>query len=126
MNINHIAIWAKDIEKICNFYQKYFDGKIHKEYYNSSKKFRSRFITFDGDIRIEVMNQPDIESIPITKHFGWSHLAISVGSKKLVNELTAQLENDGIDIISYPRLTGDGYYESVIKDPEGNIIELTV
>ena len=126
MKINHIAIWAKDIEKICDFYQKYFEGTVHPEYNNPAKKFKSRFISFEDGTRIEVMHHPDIQPSTFTEHFGWCHLAISVGSEEMVNELTSRMESDGVDITSNPRVTGDGYYESVVKDPEGNLVELTI
>ena len=53
------------------------------------------------------------------------HLAISLGSKEKVDTLTERLRKNGVRIIGEPRTTGDGYYESVIADPEGNLIELT-
>jgi lactoylglutathione lyase len=53
------------------------------------------------------------------------HLAFSTGSKEKVDALTERLRNDGFEIIGAPRTTGDGYYESVILDPENNIIEIT-
>jgi len=55
-----------------------------------------------------------------------AHLAISVGSKEKVDELTEKLRADGYTVAGNPRLTGDGYYESVVFDPEGNRIEITV
>lgn len=125
MRINHIALWVKDIEKVCLFYQKYFGGTIHPLYHNPIKGFTSRFITFEDGARIEVMNRTDIESSISYEHFGWCHLAISVGSKENVDKLTAQMSKEGISIVGNPRTTGDGYYESVVLDPEGNRVEIT-
>jgi len=126
MRIDHIAIWVQDIEKVCGFYHKYLGGTIHPEYHNHAKGFTSRFITFDGGARIEVMHRNDIEPSIYNPHFGWCHVAISLGSKDMVDKLTTQMEADGIAIVGQPRTTGDGYYESVVQDPEGNLVELTV
>lgn len=126
MKIDHIAIWVQDIEKVCGFYQKYLGGIIQPEYHNPTKGFTSRFITFEGDARIEVMHRTDVESSIFYPHFGWCHVAISLGSKENVDKLTAQMEAEGITVVGKPRTTGDGYYESVVRDPEGNLIELTV
>jgi lactoylglutathione lyase len=57
---------------------------------------------------------------------GYAHLAFSLGSKENVDELTARLNEAGYRVLSGPRTTGDGYYESVILDPEGNRIEITI
>lgn len=126
MKIDHIAIWVQNIEKVCEFYQKYFNATIGPLYHNPTKGFTSRFITFEGGARIEVMHRTDVESSIFYPHFGWCHVAISLGSKENVDKLTAQMEAEGITVVGKPRTTGDGYYESVVRDPEGNLIELTV
>ena len=199
MKIEHMAIWVKDIDKVCEFYRKYFGGEVHPLYHNPAKQFTSRFITFKDGARLEIMHRPDInvgtlteskENIdsktyvgtissiqsylnrlgnrtkyiwfcftrlirfhvkrPIasvatgssltgmTEHedvglwrshspnTGFAHLAFSVGSKEKVDHLTQQMSDDGITIVGQPRTTGDGYYESVVLDPEGNRIEITV
>ena len=125
-HVEHIAIWVQDIEKVCGFYQKYLGGAVQPEYHNPTKGFTSRFITFEGGARIEVMHRTDIESSISCPHFGWCHVAISLGSKENVDKLTAQMEAEGVTVVGQPRTTGDGYYESVVRDPEGNLIELTV
>lgn len=56
---------------------------------------------------------------------GLAHFSISVGSKEAVDKLTERLRNDGYAILSNPRITGDGYYESTVADPEGNCIEIS-
>ena len=56
---------------------------------------------------------------------GYIHIAFSVGSKEKVDELTVKIKNAGYDVVSGPRTTGDGYYESCIVGIEGNQIELT-
>ena len=122
MKIEHIAIWVKDIDKVSEFYRKYFGGNIHPLYHNPTKQFTSRFVTFDDGARLEVMNNPNVELF----HVEQFHVAFSVGSKEKVDLLTKEMSNDGITIVGEPRTTGDGYYESVVLDPEGNRIEITI
>ena len=193
MKIEHVAIWVRDIDKVCEFYRKYFGGVVHPIYRNPTKQFTSRFITFDDGARLEIMHRPDIcvernigtvtslqsdthrsanEKMraffrfltsavfhvkqlqteeaagnsftdisevqqvgsegantiakPDTQHLGFTHLSFSVGSKEEVDHLTQQMSSDGISIVGQPRTTGDGYYESVVLDPEGNRIEITI
>lgn len=122
--IDHIAIWVEDLEKMKEFYCKYFDGVSNQKYENRVKGFESYFISFDGTTRIELMKRKDIEERIYKEILGLAHLAFKVGSKEKVNELTEIFRKDGYKIIGEPRTTGDGYYESVILDPEGNRIEL--
>lgn len=122
--IDHIAIWVEDLEKMREFYCKYFDGVSNQRYENRVKGFESYFISFDGATRIELMKRKDIEERIYKEILGLAHLAFKVGSKEKVNELTEIFRKDGYKIIGEPRTTGDGYYESVIFDPEGNRIEL--
>ena len=130
MKIEHIAIWVKDIDKVCEFYRKYFGGNIHPLYHNPKKQFTSRFVTFEDGARLEVMNNPNVgtltESMFHVEHLGIAHISFSVGSKEKVDLLTQQMSEDGVPIVGQPRTTGDGYYESVVLDPEGNRIEITV
>lgn len=122
--IDHIAIWVEDLEKMREFYCKYFDGVSNQKYENRVKGFESYFISFNGATRIELMKRKDIEERIYKEILGLAHLAFKVGSKEKVNELTEIFRKDGYKIIGEPRTTGDGYYESVILDPEGNRIEL--
>lgn len=124
MKIEHIAVWVEDLEKMREFYCKYFDGVSNQKYENKVKGFESYFISFDGATRIELMKRKDIEERIYKEILGLAHLAFKVGSKEKVNELTEIFRKDGYKIIGEPRTTGDGYYESVILDPEGNRIEL--
>lgn len=128
MKIDHIAIWVDDIEKMRKFYLTYFDVTCNPLYYNPVRKYSSYFLTFDGgSSRIELMNQENNIDECISKRGftkGWAHLALTVGSKDKVNLITERFRKDGYTIQSEPRTTGDGYYESAILDPEGNLIEL--
>ena len=130
MKIEHIAIWVKDIDKVSEFYRKYFGGNIQPLYHNPIKQFTSRFVTFEDGARLEVMNNPNVgtltESMFHVEHLGIAHISFSVGSKEKVDFLTKEMSADGVTIVGEPRTTGDGYYESVVLDPEGNRIEITI
>ena len=128
IKINHLAIWVKNLEQLKDFYIKYFDMTCGERYHNPTKKFTSYFLSFrESDVRIELMHREDISDHPGDKGAtnGFTHFAISVGSKDSVDALTERLRADNYMIASEPRTTGDGYYESVILDPEDNRIEIT-
>ena len=129
MNIEHIAIWSEDIEVLKAFYEKYFNASANQRYENTTKGFASYFLSFESGARLEIMQMEGIEKREksIEKQLvGLAHFAISVGSEEAVNELTTKLQTDGYILVDGPRRTGDGYYESVILDPDGNHIEITV
>jgi lactoylglutathione lyase len=129
MNIEHIALWTKDLEKMRVFYEKYFGGKSNEKYRNDKKGFESYFISFDSGARLEIMQMPTIPDSKNNVHeqfIGLTHFAVSVGTQEKVDVLTKILENDGFEIVGQPRWTGDGYYESVVLDPEQNRIEITI
>lgn len=127
MKIEHIAIWTKDLEKMREFYLQFFDLISNEKYHNPKKNFSSYFLSFPTGARIELMFKPEIVEIIKAAEFnaGLTHFAISVGSKEKVEELTNLIRQNGHQIVGEPRTTGDGYYESVISDPEGNLIEIT-
>ncbi|MDX1641628.1 MAG: VOC family protein [Balneolaceae bacterium] len=128
MKIEHVAIWTKDLESLKEFYEKYFEATSNKLYTNQKKEFKSYFLSFDSGPRLEIMQRPDIQSANKSsdkEYFGYAHIAISVGSEENVDELTEILRNDGFPVLDGPRRTGDGYYESVVSDPDGNRIEIT-
>jgi lactoylglutathione lyase len=126
MHIEHIAIWVKDPDVTADFYSKFFGANIGSLYHNPKTSFRSRFITFDSSTRIEIMTRPDITENPVNNTFGYAHIALSVGSTDEVDRLTTFLGDNGVTVLSQPRTTGDGYYESKVTDPDGNEIEITV
>ncbi|PCE63913.1 VOC family protein [Sediminicola luteus] len=128
MRIEHLALWVSDLEKMKAFYLKYFELESNKKYFNPKKDFSSYFLSFAHGARIELMHRPDIASILAEAHpkLGLAHFAISLGSKEKVDILTETIRKDGYTVVGAPRTTGDGYYESVISDPEGNLIEITV
>jgi lactoylglutathione lyase len=124
MYIDHVAIWTSDLETVKEFYLKYFKCKAGKKYINPVKRFSSYFITFEEGSRIELMKREDITNGKTGAMLGLAHISINAGSRALVDELTERIERDGHVIVGRQRVTGDGYYESVILDPEGNIIEI--
>lgn len=127
MKIEHIAMYVNDLDAAKDFFVKYLDGKANDGYHNTKTDFRSYFISFDDGARLEIMNKPGM--VDADKHLnrtGLIHIAFSVGSKERVDELTGRLKADGYDVVSGPRVTGDGYYESCIVAIEGNQIELTI
>ena len=127
--IEHIALWVDDIERVCAFYEGAFGAQVGARYTNPTKGFESCFLSFDSGARIEVMSTSKLSPARHSagaERMGLTHLAISLGSEGAVREVTERLKQKGIAVIDGPRRTGDGYYESVILDPEGNRIELTV
>ena len=127
MKIEHIALYVNDLEKARDFFLTYFDAVSNAGYHNVKTDFRSYFLTFSDGSRLEIMTKPDLtDSGDFLNRFGYAHVAFSVGSKEAVDALTARLKADGYPVISGPRTTGDGYYESCILGFEGNLIEVTV
>ncbi len=127
MRIEHVAIWTYRLEELKEFYTKYFGGKANQKYHNPNKNFHSYFITFSSGARLELMHKPSIKpgNAPGEESTGFTHLAFSTGSRTSVDELTNLLRINNYPVIGEPRLTGDGYYESVVLDPDGNRIEIT-
>ncbi len=127
MKIEHAAIYFNDLEGARNFFIKYFGAKSNELYHNPRTNFKSYFLSFDDGARLEIMNKPEMDDAPKTlNRTGFIHLAFSVGSKEKVDALTLQLKNDGYEVISGPRTTGDGYYESCVVAFENNQIEITI
>jgi lactoylglutathione lyase len=124
--IHHVAIWVSDLERIRAFYETYFGAKAGERYDSRHRPFASYFLSFPGGGRLELMQSPEVAEHGAHPHLGWAHIAISVGSHDQVDALTSQLRHDGHSILSPPRTTGDGCYESVAADPEGNPVEITV
>lgn len=126
MKIEHVALWTRNLERSKAFYETYFGGAANKKYTNPLTGLESYFVRFGGDTRLELMSIPGIQNHAHELTVGWAHIAISVGSKAAVDELTNRLRAEGYAVASEPRLTGDGHYESVILDPDGNRVEITI
>ena len=126
IKIEHIAMYVNDLEGAKEFFEKYFNAKSNEKYNNIKTGFQSYFLSFDGGARLEIMSKPNVEED--NKYLiktGYSYLAFSVGNREKVDNLTAQLKSDGFSVISGPRETGDGYYESCVLGFENNQIEIT-
>jgi lactoylglutathione lyase len=129
MKIEHVAIWTRQLETLKAFYVRYFSAQANQKYTNPKTQFESYFLTYPSGARLEIMQAPEVSenSQPSTvRPVGYAHLAFSVGSKDEVDRLTDQLRADGYLVAGLPRATGDGYYESVILDPDSNRIEITI
>lgn len=127
MKIEHIAMYVNDLEAAKNFFVNYLGAFSNDGYHNAKTDFRSYFLTFDDGARLEIMNKPGMmDTEKSLARTGYIHIAFSVGSKEKVDELTQQLKNAGYEVVSGPRTTGDGYYESCIIGIEGNQIEITI
>ena len=127
MRIEHIAMYVRDLEGAKAFFVRYLGGTADGGYHNTAAGFRSYFISFSGGARLELMTRPDMTdggSAPFRT--GYIHIAFSLGSREAVDRLTGRLREDGYEVLSGPRTTGDGYYESCVVAVEGNQIELTV
>jgi lactoylglutathione lyase len=127
MKIEHVAMYVHDLEAAKTFFVKYFGAASNDGYHNKKTDFRSYFLTFDDGARLEIMNKPNMEDPQKTlNRTGLIHIAFSVGSKKKVDALTAELKAAGYEVASGPRTTGDGYYESCVVALEDNQVEITV
>lgn len=127
MKIEHIAMYVNDLEAAKNFFVTYLGAVPNAGYHNAKTDFRSYFLTFDDGARLEIMTKPGLSNDTKTlARTGYIHIAFSVGSKKNVDVLTQRLKRDGYAVISGPRTTGDGYYESCIVGVEENQIEITI
>jgi len=120
MHIEHIALWTRDLERLRAFYQTHFGATAGPRYESASRPFASYILTFTTGARLELMHTAGVEPA------GNGHFAVSTGSREAVDRLTAELRRAGVPIVGEPRATGDGYYESVVADPDGNLIEITV
>jgi lactoylglutathione lyase len=127
MKIEHLAIWTCRLEALKHFYSHYFGGVASEKYLNPKKQFSSYFLSFAGGARLELMEKPGIPANlndPLEQYQGLIHFAFSAGSPAAVDQLSEKLKADGFAVIGEPRWTGDGYYESVILDPDGNRVEI--
>lgn len=125
IKLHHIAMYVIDLDGAKAFFQKYFDALPNKLYHNSKTGLRTYFLSFPDGGELEIMQHPQVQisNNPIHRS-GLIHLAVKVGSREKVNLLTARFAEDGYKILSGPRITGDGYYESSIIGFEGNLIEI--
>jgi lactoylglutathione lyase len=128
IRIEHAAVWTADIERLRQFYAQYLGATSSPLYTDEASGFRSYFLSFTDGARLELMQMPAVDERPGGEQqgLGYAHIAVALGSAGAVDNLTARLRQDGVRVLDEPRRTGDGYYESVVLDPDGNRLELTV
>lgn len=124
MHIEHVAIWTRDLEKMREFYEKYFKATSSELYHNKKTQFQSYFLSFESGSRLELTTKKFLSDRSVDS-IGYTHLAFSVGTKSDVDAFVEKLVAAEYPLLNGPRMTGDGYYEAVVQDPEGNLIELT-
>jgi len=127
VSLVHVAVWTRDLERLRAFYERYFAASAGGRYESATRRgFTSYFLTFpNGGARLEVMSLPELADRADGPAVGYAHLAVSVGSRGAVEALAARMRADGVRIRSEPRQTGDGYFEAVVEDPDGNSVEIT-
>lgn len=127
MKIDHLAMYVNDLETAKDFFIKYFGAKANDLYHNPKTSLKTYFLSFDDGSRLEIMTRDDlVDSKKELTRTGYIHLAFAVSSKEKVDEITKKLKKDGYEVLSGPRTTGDGYYESSVLGFEGNQIEITI
>jgi lactoylglutathione lyase len=125
IRLEHVGVWVRDIDAVAQFYVRYFGARVGELYRNPRKGFSSRFLEFAGGARIELMHRADVTARVTDEQLGLAHVAIQVGDEGAVDRLAQLFIADGHAPIDGPRRTGDGYYECVVRDPEGNRVEVT-
>jgi len=122
--IEHVALWVRDIERVTEFYAKFFGARIGARYENARKGFASRFVQLGEGARLEIMARTGVSARSAGEQLGFAHVAIAVGNESEVDALAARFVAEGVAVLDGPRRTGDGYYECVVQDPEGNRVEV--
>jgi lactoylglutathione lyase len=125
VRIEHLALWARDIDTVAAFYTRWFGARLGQRYENPRKGFASRFLEFGAGARLEIMSRSVVGARVAAEQLGFAHVAIAVGDEAAVDALAAAFGAAGIPLLDGPRRTGDGYYECVVRDPEGNRVEIT-
>jgi lactoylglutathione lyase len=124
VRIEHIGVWVRDIDTVAAFYARHFGARIGARYENPRKGFASRFLEFGSGARLELMTRVDVQERAAREQLGLAHVAIAVANEAAVDALAVTLRAAGVPIDDGPRRTGDGYYECVARDPEGNRVEI--
>lgn len=128
MRLDHLAVWTHDLERLRDFYERYFEARAGALYRSARQPgFMSYFLRFPGgEGRLELMTLPTLAAAPNEPTVGYAHISIGVDSRVAVDALVVRMAADGVPIVSAPRETGDAYYEAVVRDPDGNLVEITV
>ncbi|MCX8254566.1 Bleomycin resistance protein [Beijerinckiaceae bacterium RH AL1] len=122
MKLDHLAVWTRDIDRLAAFWQETFGAEVGAVYESRNQVgFRSRFVTLPGGLRLELMSSPLHAAPEPPDRTGLAHMALSLGGEAAVDAAAARL---AAHLVAKPRRTGDGYYEAIIRDPDGNLVEL--
>lgn len=124
MKIHHVAILVKDLEQMRALYEEFFNATSSELYHNPKTQFQSYFLTFESGSQVE-LTKKTFYAERTFENLGYAHLAIAVGGQKEVDQFAVKFTKAGLPLLSGPRTTGDGYYEALVQDPEGNLLELT-
>ena len=125
VRIEHVALWVRDLDGVADFYVRFFGARAGAPYRNPAKGFASRFLEFASGARLEIMTRSGVDTRAAGESLGYAHLALAVGDEAAVDRMAHDCRTAGVPVIDGPRRTGDGYYECVVQDPEGNRIEIT-
>ena len=132
MKLEHVAIWTDRLETLREFYETYFDARANEKYVSDSEfkeHFESYFLSFDSGARLELMVRvgvPQGDNADGFESTGINHIALSVETPGELDRLYGRLKDGGVKIVGEPHMTGDGYYEACVLDPDGNRVEITV
>lgn len=124
MHLTHIALWTNDMERLRDFYVWYFEGKSNEKYVNPKKGFASYFVSFEEGPSLEIMQRQDVTERYEPEHIGLAHLAFHADTNAQVDRMIGRFRTDGYTIAGETRTSGDGYYEGVVLDPDGNRVEI--
>ena len=124
--LHHVALWVPDLDQATGFWSSCFGAEIGKPYQSRRRLgFVSCFATLPSGLRVEIMAAPWIaESDMDAERQGWDHIALSLGSRETVDDFAARCEIMGV-LAAKPRETGDGFYEAIVRAPDGSRIEIT-
>jgi lactoylglutathione lyase len=125
VRIEHMALWVRDLDGVADFYTKFFGARAGALYRNPARGFASRFLEFASGARLEIMTRTGLDTRGDGERLGYAHLALAVGDEAAVDRLAKALAAANVPVVDGPRRTGDGYYECVVLDPEGNRLEIT-
>ena len=125
MRIATISMNVTDLNKVKDFYAKYFGAKVDDKYENFRTGYTYCFLSFDNGARLLLVSGSNIVDRKREDNVaGFSRISIAVDGADKVQELATQIARDGFQIVSGFRMNGYGEYESRVLDPEGNEVEI--